>query len=442
VEVSTERDEKGLETAMIAVAVRHRILLVSLVSTTVEFYSFFVYATAAAVVLGPLYFPSSSSVAQLLSAWGSFALAFVARPLGAALFGHFGDRRGARSALAGAMLLMGGSTFAIGLLPTHATIGWAAPVLLCLFRFGQGLGLGGQWGGAVLIAVDGAPANRRGLYAMVPQLGAPLSFMIANGIFLLLGSILSETSFLAWGWRIPFLLATPLMAIGFWMRQTLTDPQVALEGAVAAPRLPIASLLRHEGAAVMIGTLGVVACFVLYYLATAFALGHATTTLGHSRQQFLLVQICVMPFMALGTIIAGGLSDAIGHRTVLLSGAVLTIIVGLLLGPAVGGAWNIASAIFLCAALLVLGLMYGTLAGWLPTLFSAKLRYTGTSLAFNVAGVVGGALTPLFSTFLTHLGGLHAVGIYVALAGAVSAFAVMASRRYDRALVPSNAFLA
>jgi MFS family permease len=404
-------------------------LLVSLLSTTIEFYCFFVYATAAAVVLGPLFFPSSSTLAQSLGAWGSFALAFVARPMGAVLFGHIGDQGRRDAALAGAMLLMGGCTVAIGLLPTSASIGWLAPLLLCLLRFGQGLGLGGQWGGAVLIAVDDAPAARRGLYAMVPQFGAPLSFMLSNAVFLALGAVLAEHSFTTWGWRIPFLLSAPLMFFAAWVRRSLAKPPSPGPGGDRETRrMPIKELLQHNPLPTLLGTLGVTACFVLYYLATAFALGHAVGTLGFLRQRFLLLQVAAMPFMALGTLAAGRLSDIVGPRLVLLAGAGLTMMIGLLLAPATMGP-PLLSAVYLCAGLAVLGLMYGTLGNWLPTLYAAELRYTGPSIAFNVAGVLGGALTPLIASALTERGGLPAVGLYVAGAGLVSSLAVLASGR-------------
>ncbi len=402
-----------------------RVLAASLLATTIEFYEFFIYATAAAVVFGQLFFPASAPFAQSVGAWGSFALAFIARPLGAVLFGHLGDLHGRRRALGWAIVLMGGCTVAIGLLPTHGRIGWWATLLLCLLRFGQGLGLGGHWGGAVLLATDHAPKGREGLFGAVPQLGAPISFLISSAVFLALGAALTERQFIEWGWRIPFLLAAPLTGLSLWARLGVA-PEA--DGPAERPPLPKSPplwtlLSQHPGEAVL-GTVGVVACFVLYYLSTAFALSYATTTLGFSRHAFLIVQMGAIPFMAVGTLAAAWLCIRHEPGSVLLAGALLTIPTGLLLAPA-AAAGPTAAVSFLCTALFVLGLMYGPLGSWLPRLFPDELKYTGASVAFNVAGVIGGALTPLIATFAAARFGLQPVGLGLAAAGALSFLAVL-----------------
>src|SRR5262245_14425115 len=266
-----------------------RVLLGSLAGTTIEFYDFYIYGTAASLVLGPLFFPASSPSLQLLSAYASFSLAFIARPLGAVVFGHFGDRVGRNSTLVASLLLMGFSTFAIALLPGYQQAGWFAPVLLCVLRFGQGFGLGGEWGGAALLATENAPVGYRGRFGIFPQLGAPIGFFLSNGIFLLLGLFLSQEDFIAWGWRLPFLASAVLVVVGLWVRLKLTETPV-FKAAMAdhAPvRLPLTEVVRSHPREIFGGTFAVISVFACFYLATAFALGYDTTTLKYPRETFL-----------------------------------------------------------------------------------------------------------------------------------------------------------
>lgn len=409
-----------------------RVLGASLVGTAVEFYDFYIYATAASLVFGDLFFPAADPGLRQLAAYASLAVAFIARPVGAVAFGHFGDRIGRKSTLVASLLIMGGSTMAIAFLPTYATIGWLAPVLLCLLRFGQGFGLGGEWGGAALLAVENAPPGWRNRYGMAPQLGAPVGFIAANGLFLLLGLLLTPDQFRDWGWRIPFVASAVLVALGLWVRLKLTETPAFAAALKEAPppRVPLAELLRDHGGRTLGGTFAAIACFAIFYLTTAFALGYGTTTLGYSRETFLGVQLFAILFMAGGIIAAAWLADIYDARRVLIVGCLATIATGLLMAPMFGGGslWLVGG--FLSLALWMMGFVYGPLGGWLPSLFPARVRYTGTSMAFNLGGILGGGLTPALAETLTRNGGgLMPVGLYLSAAGALSLIALIPLRR-------------
>ncbi|MDX3884369.1 MAG: MFS transporter [Sphingomonas sp.] len=408
-----------------------RVLGASLIGTAVEFYDFYIYATAASLVFGPLFFPAADPGIQLLAAYASLAVAFIARPVGAVAFGHFGDRIGRKSTLVASLLIMGGSTMAIAFLPTYQSIGWVAPALLCLLRFGQGFGLGGEWGGAALLAVENAPPGWKARFGMAPQLGAPVGFIAANGLFLLLGLILSPDQFRAWGWRIPFLASAVLVMLGLWVRLKLTETPAfaaALEEAPPA-RVPIAELVRNHAVETIGGTFAVVACFALFYIATAFALGYGTTTLGYPRETFLAVQLVAILFMAAGIVAAAWLADLHDPRRVLMGGCIATIVTGMLMAPMLGGGSLLMVGAYLALSLWVMGFVYGPLGGWLPELFPARVRYTGASMAFNLGGIIGGGLTPAVAQVLARDHGLVPVGLYLAAAALLSLIALIPLRR-------------
>ena len=411
-------------------ASHRRILLASLVGTSVEFYDFYIYATAASLVFGPLFFPAGDPSAQLLAAYASLAVAFFARPVGAWAFGHYGDRIGRKSTLVVSLMLMGGSTLAIAFLPTYAQAGYLAPVLLCLLRFGQGFGLGGEWGGAALLAVENAPPGWRGRYGMVPQLGAPVGFIAANGLFLLLGLVMSAEDFVAWGWRIPFVLSIVLVGLGLWVRLKITETpafaQVLEEG--PPPSVPMGELLRDHWRAALGGTAGAIACFAVYYIATAFALGYATTRLGIARPTILSMQLGAILFMAAGIVLSGIWADRRDARHVLTRGCVFAVIAGFVLAPGLGSGSPPLMFASLAVALFAMGFVYGPLGAWLPGLFPTRVRYTGVSLAFNMAGIIGGGLTPVAAETLARYGGLSLVGGYLAAMSLVSLVALMMMR--------------
>jgi MFS family permease len=408
-----------------------RVLAASLIGTAVEFYDFYIYATAASLVFGPLFFPATSPAVQLLASYASFSVAFVARPLGSIVFGHFGDRIGRKSTLVASLLIMGGSTLAIAFLPTYAMAGWVAPFMLCLLRFGQGFGLGGEWGGAALLAVENAPPGWRARFGMFPQLGAPVGFIAANGLFLLLGALLTPEQFQAWGWRLPFVGSILLVGVGLWIRLKLTETPAFAAAAQEAPpaHVPLVELVRNYPREVVSGIFAVVACFALFYLSTAFALGYGVTTLGYDRQTFLSVLLVAILFLAVGIVAAGYWADAKTPRLVLMAGCGLTIVVGALLAPMLGGGslWLVGG--FLSLALLVMGFVYGPLGAWLPSLFPARVRYTGASIAFNLGGIIGGGLAPVIAQALANRGGLSLVGLYLGAAGLVSLLALLPLKR-------------
>ncbi|CAN5661671.1 MFS transporter [soil metagenome] len=407
-----------------------RILLASLTGTAVEFYDFYIYATAAALVFGPLFFPTSSVSAQLMLSYASFGLAFVARPVGAVLFGHFGDRIGRKSTLVASLLLMGGSTVAIAFLPTYAQVGWVAPLLLCILRFGQGLGLGGEWGGASLLAAENAPPHRRMTWGMFPPLGAPVGFIAANGSFLLLGLFLTDAQFRDWGWRLPFLASAVLVLLGLWVRLKLTETPAFLEAAraEAIPRVPIALLFKRHLRATLAGTFAVVACFALFYLATAFTLGYGTTKLGYPRETFLAIELVAILFLALGIVVASMAADRSSATRMLALGCAGCLAAGVLMRPMLGAGSLLVILAWLAFALFVMGFAYGPLGGWLPDLFPAEVRYTGVSLTFNLGGIIGGAMAPIAAQALASRG-IDYVGLYLVAAGVLSLGGIVVLRK-------------
>lgn len=407
-----------------------RVLAASLVGTAVEFYDFYVYATAAALVFGPLFFPTESRAAQQLLSFMTFGLAFVARPVGAIAFGHFGDRLGRKSTLVASLLLMGLSTLLIAFLPTYAMVGWIAPLLLCILRFGQGFGLGGEWGGATLLAVENSPAGWESRFGAAPQLGAPVGFLTANGLFLLLGLGLDEQDFAAWGWRVPFLLSAVLVGLGLWVRLRIGETPAYREALKKAPppRVPLGAVLRDHWAPTLAASAAVVSAFAIFYLSTAFALSHMTTVRGVSRESMLALQLAANLFLALGIVLAAIGSDRSSPRRMLAWGAAATILLGLVFGPALAGGSLLLVFATLAGGLLVMGFVYGPLGGWMPYLFPVTVRYTGMSIAFNGGGIVGGAVAPIAAQMLSAAGGASLVGLFLSVAGLVTLFGVSVGR--------------
>ena len=410
---------------------RRRVLFASLIGTTIEFFDFYIYATAAVLVFPALFFPSADPASGVLQSLATFALAFFARPIGSAVFGHYGDRIGRKATLVAALLTMGISTVLIGLLPTHAQIGVAAPLLLALCRFGQGLGLGGEWGGAVLLATENAPPGKRAWYGMFPQLGAPIGFFLATGSFLLLTAVMDDADFLSWGWRIPFLASAVLVLIGLWVRLKIhetPDFQKVLDrqGRV---RLPIRDVLVHEWRGVVAGTLLALATFVLFYLMTVFALSWGTAQLGYSRERFLVLQLVGVLCFAATIPIAALYADRVGRRRAMIVASVLILLFGLAFSPLFVAGSTAGVLAFLMLGLALMGLTYGPVGTMLAEQFPTAVRYTGASLAFNLAGIFGASLAPYVATWLAGRYGLQAVGWYLAAAALLSLGALLSLPR-------------
>lgn len=412
---------------------KRKVLTASLVGTSIEFYDFYIYATAAVLVFPYLFFPEGDMTAARLQSLATFAIAFVARPIGSWVFGHFGDRIGRKATLVASLLTMGIATIAIGLLPTYAQIGVAAPLLLALCRFGQGLGLGGEWGGAALLATENAPAGKRGFYGTFPQMGAPIGFFLANGAFLILSQAMSDEAFLAYGWRIPFLLSTVLIIVGLWVRLTLHETPAFAKVIASGERVktPIVEVFRHNWPAVVIGTLIMLATYVLFYLMTVFSLGFGTdpeTGLGYARTDFLVFLLIGVVFFGVFTPISGLLADRFGRRPVLITVTSAIIVFGFAMGPLLGSGSTVGVLAFLVIGLSLMGLTFGPMAAVLPELFPTKVRYTGASAAYNLASLLGASFAPYIATWLAATFGLAWVGGYLILVATITLGALIVSR--------------
>jgi metabolite-proton symporter len=414
--------------AAVAVNKPSQVLFASLIGTAIEFFDFYIYATAAVLVFPKLFFPSSDPASARLASLATFAIAFLARPFGSALFGHFGDRVGRKTTLVAALLTMGLSTVAIGALPAYRTIGVAAPLLLALCRFGQGLGLGGEWGGAVLLAIENAPPGKRSWYGMFPQLGAPIGFLFSGGVFLGLSKGLTDEQFFAYGWRIPFLASAVLVLIGLYVRLTITETPVFRDAIRRREqvKVPILVVFRDHARTLLVGTLISLATFVLFYLMTVFALSWGTTAMGYSRETFLVIQLVGILFFALGIPIGGALAQR-GRRLALLWITAAIGVFGLVMAPIfVAGTAGV--VIMMALGLFLMGLTYGPLGTVLSELFPTPVRYTGSSLTFNFAGIFGASLAPYIATWLATTYGLQYVGYYLSGAAAMTLIGLFAAR--------------
>ncbi len=437
---------------------RSRVILASLIGTSIEFYDFYVYATAAVLVFPALFFPSDDPTTSLLASFAAFGAAFVARPVGSILFGHFGDRIGRKGTLVASLLTMGIATILIGCLPTASTPGWQllAPALLVLLRFGQGLGLGGEWSGAALLATENAPDGKRAIYGTFPQLGAPIGFIVANGVFLILNGTLTADQFSAWGWRVPFLASAVLVVVGLYVRFRLIETpafqRVVEKGEVA--KVPLARVFNSSGRQVVLGTFIMLATYTLFYLMTTFTLTFGTTPssegaaraaadaagrpfdpdtfvpgLGILRNDFLIMLIVGVVFFGVFTLVSGPLAERFGRRAHLIATTVAIILFGLLFVPLFAGGLVGVNALLIIGFSLM-GLTFGPMGALLPELFPTNVRYTGSAISYNVASILGAAVAPFIAVALWQAadGSTVFVGFYLSAMGVITLVALLLSR--------------
>jgi metabolite-proton symporter len=440
---------------------RGRVIVASLIGTTVEFYDFYVYATAAVLVFPKLFFPGQNETTQLLSSFAVFGVAFIARPLGSILFGHFGDKFGRKGTLVASLLTMGIATFLIGCLPTASVPGWAfwAPALLVVLRFAQGLALGGEWSGAALLATENAPANKRAIYGTFPQLGAPIGFIIANVIFLVFSYTLTPEAFMEWGWRVPFLASAVMVIIGLYVRLKLIETPAftkVLESKEVA-KLPLARVFKTSWRPLILGTFIMLATYVLFYLMTTFTLTYGTRPasldaakaaaektgkpmtdaaaaafvpgLGFSRNDFLWMLIAGVVFFGIFTLVSGPLAEKFGRRKMLIAVTFGILAFGLLFVPLFSAGF-VGTMALLIIGFSLMGLTFGPMGALLPELFPTNVRYTGSAISYNVSSILGAAVAPFIAVALWEMAGGSTVlvGIYLASMAVLTLIALFVSK--------------
>jgi len=407
-----------------------KIAFASFIGTAIEFYDFYIYAMAAALVIGQVFFPESDPAVQTLNAFLTFGIAFIARPFGAILFGHFGDKVGRKVTLATSLLVMGVSTLLIGLLPGYAVLGIWAPILLCLLRLGQGIGLGGEWGGAALLATEHAPEGKRGWFGMFPQLGPSVGFLLATLSFLALSFFLTDAEFKAWGWRLPFIASALLVVVGLYVRFKLAETPAFAQALSqqATHAIPIKPLLKTHLRPILLGALAMVVCYHLFYTATVFCLSYGTQELGITRPDFLIMLCVAVLFMSLATPISAWLSDKFGRRPVLMVSSALAVLAGFVMNPLMSDGSVVAVTIFLSLALFLMGASFAPMGAFLPEQFPVTVRYTGAGLAYQLGGIFGASFAPTISQWLVIQGGITWVGFYMSTMAAISCIAVFMMR--------------
>lgn len=417
-----------------------KVAMTSLAGTSIEWYDFFIYGTAAALIFPKAFFPSDMpEMVALIAAFGTFAVGFIARPIGGIFFGHFGDRLGRKKALVAALMMMGVATTVIGLLPTYETIGYAAPLLLTLLRFVQGLAIGGQWGGAMLLVTENAPANKRGFYGAFAQAGAPVGIILANLAFLAVSASVSDEAFASWGWRIPFLLSVILVGLSMYVQLHLEDTaafkdleehahhEEPADDDVDEARSPILEAIRLHPREIVLGAGAFLSVQVSFYIFIAWivAYGSNSSGLGLSRDLMLIAVLIGSMIQIPALFLASAYSDRRGRKGVYITGAVLLGLWAFVMFPLVDTGSLLLISLAIGAGQAFLSMMYGPQAAFLAELFSTKVRYSGASLGYQLGAIVGGGLAPTIATFLWMEYGTIWVSAYMAFASVLTIICVM-----------------
>ncbi|WP_348800380.1 MFS transporter [Flavobacterium adhaerens] len=409
------------------------VLFGSLIGTTIEFFDFYIYANAAVLVFPQLFFPGADKTMATLESLATFSIAFLSRPLGSAFFGHYGDKIGRKFTLVAALLTMGISTVAIGFLPSYASIGVLAPMLLMLCRFGQGVGLGGEWGGAVLLAIENAPPHKRAWYGMFPQLGAPIGLLLSGGTFLILTDSMSSDDFMNYGWRIPFIASSLLVIVGFYIRTKIGETP-SFENSKKEHeevKVPFLTLIKSYKNQLVFGTLAAITTFLVFYLMTVFMLNWNTKNSGFSNRDALLIQLFSVLFFAIFIPISALAADKIGRRKMLLYTTIVIAVFGFSFPFFLGSGNTFLITAFMCLGMSLMGFIYGPLGTFLSELFPTAVRYSGASLTFNMAGILGAAFAPMAAIWLADKYGIGAVGMYLTIAAFISLISLLVINKQE-----------
>ena len=418
-----------------------KVALASMVGTAIEFFDYYIYAAAAVLVFNTQFFHSGDPLSDDLLSLSTLALAFFARPIGSALFGHFGDKIGRKKTLVASLVLMGGSTVVIGLLPTYSQIGIWAPILLCICRVGQGIGLGGEWGGAALVATENAPEGKRAWYGTFPQLGAPIGLFVSNATFFLVSYFWGQQALVEWAWRIPFVSSLALVLVGLYVRLTLHESHVFIEAEEKGKKLkaPVSVVFTKHFKPMVIGTFIMVATYSLFYIMTAFAQAYSRTPatlseagypmgLGIPANTFTGLLLMSAIVFAIFISISGLYADKIGRRKWLIWTTVSILIFALCMPLFLGNGTPTSVFAFLVIGMALMGMTFGPMAALLPELFPTEVRYSGASLAYNIASIIGATIAAMISLKINALYGLMGVGIYLAINAFLTLLALLASK--------------
>ena len=418
-----------------------KVALASMVGTAIEFFDYYIYAAAAVLVFNTQFFHSGDPLSDDLLSLSTLALAFFARPIGSAFFGHFGDKIGRKKTLVASLVLMGGSTVIIGLLPTYSQIGIWAPILLCICRVGQGIGLGGEWGGAALVATENAPEGKRAWYGTFPQLGAPIGLFVANATFFLVSYFWGQQALVEWAWRIPFISSLALVLVGLYVRLTLHESHVFIEAEEKGKKLkaPVSVVFTKHFKPMVIGTFIMVATYSLFYIMTAFAQAYSRTPstlseagypmgLGIPANTFTGLLLISAIVFAIFISISGLYADKIGRRKWLIWTTVSILIFALCMPLFLGNGTPTSVFAFLVIGMALMGMTFGPMAALLPELFPTEVRYSGASLAYNIASIIGATIAAMISLKINALYGLMGVGVYLAINAFLTLLALLASK--------------